>query len=170
MFSETLVTQAVTGAVAFLAAVASIHITDGARRKARRDAALQLLTTRLKLDEFDTPNPETTEPRNVLYIIPGHTEFLEWIVQADLLDPRDDGQLIANIVEHLEWVHTHREYVRMWNLKLFFKPHDERRIDKLALDATQDMHKSGYVLYEMLTKRYHAKPGPVGVLRIGRGE
>jgi len=169
MFSDALMTQVITGAVAFLVAVASIHVTDGARRKARRNAALQLLTTRLKLDEFDT-KPETTEARNVLYIIPGHTHFLEWIVQSDLLDPREDGQLIANIVEHLEWVHTHREYVRMWNLKLFFKPHDERRIDKLALDATEDMHKSGYILYERLSKRYHAKPGPVGALRVGREE
>lgn len=150
-----MVIQVITGLVAFLAAVASIAVTDRLRRRSARANALFLLAARLKQDKFHIRKTENVQPGDILYVNPGDNAYLEWILRSGILDPKGDGKLISKILDFSQWLASHGEYVRIANLKMFFKPIAESRVDQLTLDATNNLYKAGYELYSMLQREYH---------------
>lgn len=146
-------TQVITGIVSFLAAVLSVYATDWLRRRTARTATLGLLTARLKHDKFDRPQTATGKPGEVFVTIPANPAHFDWIMQSGLLDPKGDARLIEKILEFRGWADLQREYVRIANFKIFFKPQDEVHMDSLTLSATNGMFKSGHELYVALTQR-----------------
>ena len=154
MTFDSIIVQVVTFLGSFWVAVGAILMTDSRRRNSARANALAVLTARLEHDQFDRPKSAPAKPGEVLFTIPASTAYCEWVVQSGVLDDKHDRQLIVRILELLGWIYLHREYVRVANLKLFFKPqYSEAQMDSLTLSATDAMFKTGYELYTMLTQK-----------------